>query len=190
MRHSSHHDRTDHSSPKFKLGEITRTDGLKYKLYKKFWSYLGPFQLHVANTSMQEGKLPTSKLNGVITLTPKKGDLTLPSNWKPIALLNTDYKIKACCLARRIISVLPDLITTKVTVYQIKPFTPTFISYETPETTPTSMICHLQSYPLIKPLHMTAWSTLTSSTYWKNLALARLLSKTYEMCTAMHKDKS
>jgi hypothetical protein len=47
-------------------------DGLTYELYKKFWNELGPLLLLVANTSMQEGKLPTSMLNGIITLIPKK----------------------------------------------------------------------------------------------------------------------
>jgi hypothetical protein len=55
-------------------------DGLTYKLYKKFWNELGPLLLRVANTSMQEGKLPTSMLNGIISLTPQKGDLTLLFN--------------------------------------------------------------------------------------------------------------
>jgi exonuclease III len=93
-------------------GRSPGLDGLTYELYKKFWNELGPLLLLVANTSMQEGKLPTSMLNGIITLIPKKGDLTLLANWRPITLLNTDYKLITSCLARRIISVLPDLITT------------------------------------------------------------------------------
>jgi hypothetical protein len=43
-------------------------------MYKKFWNELGPLLLRIANFSMQEGKLPTSMLNGIITLIPKKGD--------------------------------------------------------------------------------------------------------------------
>jgi hypothetical protein len=51
-------------------------------------------------------------LNGIITLIPKKGDLTQLANWRPITLLNTDYKLVTCCLAKRLTAVLPQLITT------------------------------------------------------------------------------
>jgi hypothetical protein len=50
--------------------------------------------------------------NGVITLIPKKGDLTALSNWRPITLLNTDYKLIMHCLSSRISSMLPSLTTT------------------------------------------------------------------------------
>jgi exonuclease III len=87
-------------------------DGLTYELYKKFWNELGPLLLRVTNSSMHEGRLPNSMQNGIITLIPKNGDHTLLSNWRPITLLNTDYKLITKCLAGRIISVLPDLITS------------------------------------------------------------------------------
>jgi hypothetical protein len=61
---------------------------------------------------MQEGKLPTSMLNGIITLIRKQGDLSLLSNWRPTTLLNTNYKLITSFLTRRIISVLPDFINT------------------------------------------------------------------------------
>jgi hypothetical protein len=73
---------------------------------------LGPLLLKVATTSLQDGQLPSSMRNGVITLIPKKGDLTALSNWRPITLLNTDYKLITRCLSSRISSVLPSLITT------------------------------------------------------------------------------
>jgi hypothetical protein len=46
-------------------------------------------------------------LNGIITIIPKKGDLTLLFNWRPITLLHTDYRLIISCLA-----MLPDLSTT------------------------------------------------------------------------------
>jgi hypothetical protein len=93
-------------------GRSPGLDGITYEFYKKFWNELGPLLLRVANTSMQEEKLPPSMLNGVITLVPKKGDLTTLSNWRPITLQNTDYKLITRCLANRITPVLPALITT------------------------------------------------------------------------------
>jgi hypothetical protein len=70
-----------------------RLDGLPYEFYKEFWGLLGLLLLEVATTSLQEGQLPSSMRNGVITLIPKKGDLTALSNWRPITLLNRDYKL-------------------------------------------------------------------------------------------------
>jgi exonuclease III len=94
------------------LGKAPGLDGLTYEFYKKFWKELSPLLLQVANTSLQKGKLPTSMLNGVVTLVPKQGDPTMLSNWRPITLLNTDYKIITRCLAQRITAALPKLITS------------------------------------------------------------------------------
>jgi hypothetical protein len=53
-----------------------------------------------------------TKKIGVLTLITKKGkDLRLLKNWRPLNLLNTDYKILAKTLARRIRTVLPKLIS-------------------------------------------------------------------------------
>jgi hypothetical protein len=61
-----------HGSPKLEPRESARTGWTYVRLYKKFWNELGPLLLRVTNTSMQTGKLPTSMLNGIITLIPKK----------------------------------------------------------------------------------------------------------------------
>ena len=48
---------------------------------------------------------------GIITLIPKKDkDQLLLKNWRPISLLNTDYKILTKVLAYRIKKILPDII--------------------------------------------------------------------------------
>ena len=50
-------------------------------------------------------------LNVVITLVPKEdSDLELLNNWRPITLLNLDYKIASKIIARRIEKVLPVLV--------------------------------------------------------------------------------
>jgi hypothetical protein len=92
-------------------GKSLGLDGLTYDFYKEFWDLLGPLLLKVATTSLQDGQLPSSMRNGVITLIPKKGDFTVLSNWRPITLLNTDYKLITRCLSSRISSVLSSLIT-------------------------------------------------------------------------------
>lgn len=43
---------------------------------------------------------------------PKKGDLTLLKNWRPVAILCSEYKILSKCLAKRLNDVLHEIIHT------------------------------------------------------------------------------
>ena len=55
--------------------------------------------------------MSVSQRRGVITLIPKDDSSLLElSNWRPITLLNVDYKIAAKAIASRIKNVLPTLI--------------------------------------------------------------------------------
>ncbi len=61
---------------------------------------------------MVKGELSVEQKRCIITLLPKKGKNRLHlKNWRPIRLLNTDYKITAKCLALRLLTVLPDIIS-------------------------------------------------------------------------------
>ena len=63
------------------------------------------------NEAQVRGELSISQRRGVITLTPKEdGSLLDLSNWRPITLLNVDFKIAAKAIAKRLEQVLPDLI--------------------------------------------------------------------------------
>ena len=56
--------------------------------------------------------MPPSLKQGVITHIPKKDKSPLfLKNWRPISILNTDYKILTGCLATRIKKVLPSIIS-------------------------------------------------------------------------------
>ena len=56
--------------------------------------------------------LPMTARRGIISLIPKKGrDLMHVKNWRPLTMLNTDYKILASMLADRIKLVLPYVIS-------------------------------------------------------------------------------
>ena len=59
------------------------------------------------NQSFEAGILPPSLRYGLITLACKDVDhAQLLANWRPISLLNIDYKILAKFLAKRLSSVL------------------------------------------------------------------------------------
>ena len=77
-------------------------DGLTREFYVMNWELIGSDYADVtANTYLQD-RLPDSWSEGLITLIYKeKGDMTDLKNWRPITLLNTDYKIYTKALSDR-----------------------------------------------------------------------------------------
>ena len=90
-------------------------DGLSTNFYKHFWPILGHELVHIYNYAFDHGQLPLTQRRGVISLLFKKGDRSLLKNWRPITLLNTDYKILTKALANRLKHVLPYLVHTDQT---------------------------------------------------------------------------
>ena len=69
------------------------------------------------------GELTISQRRRIITLIPKENkDKTLLDNWRPISLLNTDYKIATRAIALRISKILPSIIHSDQTGYVKKRF--------------------------------------------------------------------
>ena len=77
-------------------------DGLSGEFYQTFWPILKNYLISVLNYSLFTGSLPRSFGRAVITLLPKKGDLADIANWRPVSLLNNDYKILGRLLANRL----------------------------------------------------------------------------------------
>lgn len=72
---------------------------------------MAPFLLEVFSESIKNSVLPPTMTQGLIALIPKpKKDVLLIDNWRPICLLNNDYKILALLLAKRIREVLDSII--------------------------------------------------------------------------------
>ena len=88
------------------------TDGLPCEFYKFFWEDIEESLINALNFSYQTGKLTISQRRGIIKLIPKKdADPNLIRNWRPLTLLNCDYKIASKAVANRIKTVLPELIS-------------------------------------------------------------------------------
>ncbi len=86
-------------------------DGFGAEFYKVFWPTIGPLFHQTLEYSLDKGELPQSQRRAVITLLQKKGkDESFIKNWRPISLLNCDYKIFTKLLSRRIKPFLPKLI--------------------------------------------------------------------------------
>ena len=86
-------------------------DGLTVKFYLHFWDLINEDLVNCFEYSYDEGKLSNSQRIGIIKLLPKKQkNLLLIENWRPITLLNVDYKIVAKLFAVRLKDILPDVI--------------------------------------------------------------------------------
>ena len=72
----------------------------------KFWDLLGEDLVCVLNSCFRSGCLSLSQHKGVISLSFKNGDLLDIRNWRPISLLNVDYKLAACAIAGRLLKVI------------------------------------------------------------------------------------
>ena len=85
------------------------------EFYKALWPEIGPDLFEVFNFSQKNKLLPLSMRQAVIRCIPKKGDLAEVKNWRPISLLNSDYKIFAKCITNRFAKFLPLVVSTNQT---------------------------------------------------------------------------
>ena len=85
-------------------------DGIPAEFYQSFWPLLQHDFHAVSSAVFAQGSLTPSQRHAVIVLLPKSGDLRLLENWRPISLLNVDYKLMAKAIATRLHSVLPSVI--------------------------------------------------------------------------------
>lgn len=94
-----------------KVNKSPGVDGLTSEFYQRFAKDLAPFLLEVIYESISMGSLSSTLTQSLITLIPKpKKDLLLIDNWRPISLLNCDYKIIATVFAKRLKTILEDII--------------------------------------------------------------------------------
>ena len=102
----------------FKFNKSPGNDGLTSEFYKSFWETISNDLIQCINDIKKFGSLTHSKKQAVITLIEKKGkDRLFLKNWRPISLLNVDYKIITKVLAIRLKQVLPEIIHSDQTAY-------------------------------------------------------------------------
>ena len=86
-------------------------DGITVKFYIHFWDLIKQDLFNCFTHAFLVGKLSSSQRQGHIRLLPKKNcNLLWIGNWRPITLLNVDYKILAKLFAKRLKDILPDVI--------------------------------------------------------------------------------
>ena len=99
-----------------KNGKSPGSDGITTEFYKLFWKDIKLFLINSLNSSFQKGSLNDLQKQSYITLLPKQGkDIELLTNWRPISLLNTDYKIATKSIANRVKTILSSIISPNQT---------------------------------------------------------------------------
>ena len=93
------------------LNKSPGSDYLTAEFYKGFWNDKHHYLLNALNCAYAKGLLAITQRRGLITLLPKKNKpANFLKNWRPITLLNCDYKIATKSLASRMRKVLPRII--------------------------------------------------------------------------------
>ena len=92
------------------------TDGIPVEFYKFFFRDIGSVLVRCFNHSFQEEIMSPDQRRAIINLIPKKDkDPLFLCNWRPISILNVDYKILAKCIALRLKKVIPHIISSDQT---------------------------------------------------------------------------
>lgn len=95
-----------------KLNKSPGSDGIPVEFYKIFWEDIKTLLIESINSAYQTGEMTITQRKGILKLLYKKNEKTSLSNWRPISLLNTDYKILAHVLAQRLKKVIHKVIHT------------------------------------------------------------------------------
>ena len=83
------------------------SDGLTVEFYKIFWNNIKQFYIKSINYSFKNGSLTELQKQGIPK--PQK-DIEKIENWRPISLLNVDYKIATKAIANRIKPIITGII--------------------------------------------------------------------------------
>lgn len=92
------------------------SDGITPEFYLAFWDLLHETFYDSIMFSLAQGSLSQEQRTGIITLIPKKcQDRLLLNNWRPITLLNTDFKIFSKAISNRLQFCIKDVVSSDQT---------------------------------------------------------------------------
>ena len=90
------------------------SDGLTAEFYKFFWTDLSTLLFNSYNYSFENEQLSAEQRQGILNLLPKPNkDIRLLKNWRPISLLNIDYKILTKLFATRLQRVIQNIVSAQ-----------------------------------------------------------------------------
>ncbi len=91
-------------------GRSPGLDGLPYEFYKETFHTTGPHLLAAYRAALTRGRLPVTMLQGAVRLLPKVPGVPATSQFRPITLLCTDYKLLTKLLCQRLLPRLPSVL--------------------------------------------------------------------------------
>ena len=91
-------------------GKAPGSDGLPMEFFLKFWDVLGLDLVDILNSCYLSGSLSFSQRCGIISFVFKKGDRLDARNWRPISLLNVDYKLASRAIAGHLLKVIHSVV--------------------------------------------------------------------------------
>lgn len=98
-------------------GRAPGLDGVPVELYRVGRHVFVPLLARLFSAIGQLRQVPPGFLHGAITVLPKRGDPSNPANYRPITLLNSDYRLLARVLANRLTPVLGEVIEPEQTAF-------------------------------------------------------------------------
>ena len=98
-------------------GTATGPDGLPVEVYRRFPSVFLPLLARVFQAILQHAFLPPHFQDGLIVFLSKPGDASNPASYRPITLLNADYRCFARLLALRLGPALGQVIDGQQTAF-------------------------------------------------------------------------
>ena len=103
----------------FKKGRSPGSNGFTADFFKHFWEYIGIFLHRTFQENVKKNMITLSHRESIITLIPKAGKSSLNSlkDWRPISLLNVDFKIISSALTNRLKSVMNEIISPAQSAY-------------------------------------------------------------------------
>ena len=97
----------DEAVRKMNVNKSPGPDGLTTEFYLTFWHLIADDLVEAFNRAFEGERLSPTQTSSLLRLLFKKGDRNLLKNWRPISLLNTDYKLLATAIANRLRPTLP-----------------------------------------------------------------------------------
>ena len=95
-----------------KNGKSPGSDGFPPEFYKMFWKNIQSLVTDSLLYAIQNKELSIDQRRGILKLIVKKDkNPCFLKNWRPISLLNTDYKILAQIFSLRLQKILPNIIS-------------------------------------------------------------------------------
>jgi hypothetical protein len=94
-----------------KRGKAPGPDGIAHEFYQTFWGVIQSDLMDTLN-DMYIGNFTTgSQKHGLLVCLPKHGKAVTIDDFRPLTILNTDYKLLARVIAQRMRPWLPDLLS-------------------------------------------------------------------------------